>query len=106
MKHLHLDAMIKGWFVGPFAPTALSTSSCEVAVKKYHKGDVEAAHVHRVAAEVTLILSGRVRMGDREWRAGDIIALDPGDVTDFEALDDSVTVVVKVPGVPGDKYMV
>lgn len=105
MRHARLDAMVKGWFVGSFTPTALSTAACEVAVKKYRVGDSEASHVHRIATELTLVLSGRVRMGEQEWRAGDIIVLDPGDATDFEALEDSVTVVVKVPGALGDKHL-
>jgi hypothetical protein len=33
-----------------------------------------------------------------------ILEIHPGEVTDFEALTDVVTVVVKVPAVPGDKY--
>lgn len=98
--------MTGGWFVGAFSPTALTTDACEVAVKSYLAGAIEAAHYHRVATEVTVILSGRVRMCDREWGAGDIIVLDPLDVTSFEVLEDAVTVVVKTPGVLEDKYLV
>lgn len=97
--------MIKGWFVGGFDPTAFQTHACEVAVKNYNAGDREAAHFHKVATEVTLVLSGKVRMGDREWSAGDIIVLEPGEVTDFEALTDATNVVIKVPGDANDKYM-
>lgn len=105
MHSAHLSSMIKGWFVGGFAPTALHTTACEVAVKSYRAGDHEAAHFHKVATEVTLVLQGRVRMAGREWGQGDIIVLEPGEVTDFEALTDAVNVVVKVPGAAGDKYM-
>ena len=104
MKHALLDSMVKGWFVGAFTPTALSTDACEVAVKTYKAGDKEAAHFHKIATETTLILSGRVRMAGREWGAGDIVVLEPGEITDFEALTDAVNVVVKVPGAGNDKY--
>jgi hypothetical protein len=53
---------------------------------------------------VTLIVSGRVRMKDQEWGPGDILVLDPGEATTFEALTDAVNVVVKTPSVAGDKY--
>ena len=104
MKHAHLDDMVKGWFVGGFSPTAHHTEACEVAVKTYRAGEREAAHYHRVATEITLVLSGSVRMAGREWKAGDIVVLEPGETTDFEALTDAVNVVVKTPGALNDKY--
>ncbi|MES2204580.1 MAG: hypothetical protein V4496_05085 [Pseudomonadota bacterium] len=105
MNHAHLEDMIKGWFVGGFSPTAYHTQACEVAVKNYKAGDYEATHFHKIATETTLVFSGRVRMAGREWSAGDIIVLEPGEKTDFEALTEAVTVVVKVPGAPNDKYI-
>ena len=105
MNHARLGDMVKGWFVGGFEPTALKTDACEVAVKNYSAGEKEDAHYHKIATEVTLILSGRVRMLDQEWCAGDIVVLSPGEVTDFEALSDSTNVVIKVPGALDDKYL-
>lgn len=96
--------MTKGWFVGDFAPAALRTDAAEVAVKTYAAGTVEPRHVHKVAPEVTLILHGRARMNDAVREAGDIVVIEPGESTDFEALTDVTTVVVKTPSVAGDKY--
>jgi quercetin dioxygenase-like cupin family protein len=104
VKHYRLEQMVKGWFVGDFSPSAYSTSDCEVAVKHYRAGDYEGIHHHRVATEITVVVSGCVRMLDREWSAGDIIVLEPGIATDFEALTDATNVVVKLPGALGDKY--
>jgi quercetin dioxygenase-like cupin family protein len=104
VKFARLDDMVRGWFVGAFEPTALHTENCEVAVRAYRAGDREAAHYHRVATEVTLVLSGSVRMAGRVLSAGEIIVLDPGEVTDFEALTDSTNVVVKMPSAPNDKF--
>lgn len=105
MKQARLDDMTKGWFVGAFSPTAHATNSCEVAVKSYKAGEREAAHYHKVATEITLVLSGRVCMAGQEWGAGDIVVLEPGDITDFEALTDAVNVVVKTPGALNDKFL-
>lgn len=104
MRHARLEDMTKGWFVGDFAPTVLQTEACEVAVKHYRAGDREALHHHKVGTEVTLIVSGRVRMLDREWGPGDILVLEPGEATAFEALTDAVNVVVKTPSAKDDKY--
>ena len=105
MRHEKLSSMVKGWFVGPFTPTAYSTDGCEVAVKYYKAGETEKAHFHKIATEITLVLSGRVRMAGREWGGGDIVILEPGEETDFEALSDAINVVVKVPGAQNDKYL-
>lgn len=105
MKVARLDSMINGWFVGDFIPTIYKTDSCEVAVKKYAKGDYEEKHYHKIATEITVIVSGHVKMFDCEYKEGDIIVVNPGEATSFEALEDSVNVVVKLPGILNDKYV-
>lgn len=99
-----LSEMTKGWFVGDFSPVALHSNAAEVAVKTYRAGALEARHLHKVAAEVTVIVSGRARMNTTVLEAGDIVLIEPGEATDFEALTDVTTVVVKTPSVAGDKY--
>jgi hypothetical protein len=106
MRTAKLDEMKKGWFVGGFNPTAHSTEACEVAVKYYKAGDKEGSHLHRVATEITLVLSGHAQMVGRDWCEGEILVLEPGEITDFEALTDCITVVVKLPGALNDKYPV
>lgn len=104
MKTAHLDDMFKGWFVGNFDPTLCRTNNVEVAVKIYSAGDSEGAHYHKIATELTVIISGSVLMNGVEYYAGDIVVMEPGDITDFEALTDAVNVVVKLPGANNDKY--
>lgn len=104
MRTARLDEMVKGWFVGDFAPSALRSAACEVAIKHYRAGDREALHHHRIAAEVTAIVSGEVRMRGQVFGPGDIVVLEPGEATEFEALTDTVNVVVKLPSLRDDKY--
>ncbi len=106
MEVRSLKEMTKGWFIGNFEPSLIKTNDVEVAVKEYKKGEKEEAHYHKIATEVTVIIKGHVRMFDREWREGDIIVAEPGDITDFEALEDTQNVVVKIPGANNDKYIV
>lgn len=104
MKQARLEEMTKGWFVGDFEPTVIKTHEVEVAVKEYSKGDREGRHYHKVSTEITVISSGRVRMNGVEYVKGDIIAIKPFESTDFEALEDTITTVVKYPGASNDKY--
>lgn len=104
MKILNLSEMTKGWFIGNFTPTALSTNQVEVAVKKYLAGDYESAHHHKIATEITVIVEGRVRMNDVEYGPNSILIIEPNNPTDFLALTDVTTTVVKYPGANDDKY--
>lgn len=106
MKTARLDNMIKGWFVGNFEPTLYKTNDVEVAVKTYQAGEHEGKHFHKIATEITVIISGTVRMNGIEYNTGDIVVMEPGDVTDFEAVTDAVNAVVKLPGANNDKYLV
>lgn len=91
--------------MGDFEPVMLRSPGFEVAVQEYAAGDQEPWHMHKVATEMTVIVRGRVRMNGVEFRAGDIIVIQPGSGTDFEVIEDTVTTVVKIPSVRGDKYV-
>lgn len=106
MKTSRLEDMLNGWFVGNFEPTLYQTNDCEVAVKSYKKGDKEKAHFHKIATEITVIIKGKVKMFDKVYREGDIVIVEPNEITAFEALENSMNVVVKLPGANNDKYEV
>jgi quercetin dioxygenase-like cupin family protein len=100
-----LDDMVKGWFVGSFEPSLIKTNDVEVAVKSYKKGDAEDKHYHKIATEITVVVSGKVKMNNIVYGKGDIITIEPNESTDFEAVEDTVCTVVKYPGASNDKYL-
>lgn len=99
-----LDDMVKGWFIGNFQPTVYKTGDVEVGVKHYRAGDYERSHHHRIATEITVIQKGTVEMNGIQYSDGSIIKLAPFVSTDFKAITDVITVVVKIPGANDDKY--
>lgn len=105
MKNFKLDKMIRGWFVGNFEPSVFKTHEVEVGVKEYKKGDIEEKHHHKIATEITAIIRGKVRMNGVTYSKGDIVMIYPEEATDFEALEDTISVVVKIPGANNDKYL-
>jgi hypothetical protein len=106
MRIERLEKMTGGWFIGNFEPSCIRTEAFEVACKHYSSGDDETKHQHRIATEITLIVRGKVKMNDQVMSSGDIIILEPGESSDFQALDDTITMVVKIPSVLGDKYFI
>lgn len=106
MKVGKIDDMTKGWFIGDFAPTLWRTQDVEVAVKCYRAGDAESAHYHKIATEFTVVTAGVIEMNSARYHAGDIVVIEPGETTDFLAITDATTTVVKIPGAQNDKYLV
>ncbi len=96
--------MVKGWFIGNFEPSLYKTNDVEVGIKKYKAGDYENSHYHKIATEFTVIISGSVEMNGIQYFENEIIKIIPGVRTNFKALTDVVTVVVKLPGANNDKY--
>lgn len=101
----NLNDFVRGWFVGGFEPTLFRTTDVEVAVQEFKKGDKEVAHCHKVATEITVIVQGKARMKNLVLKKGDVVKIYPGEYTDFEALEDTTTAVVKLPGALNDKYL-
>lgn len=100
-----LDDMVKGWFIGNFKPSLFDTNDVEVGIKKYKAGDSEHAHHHKIATEFTVVIDGTVEMNGVQYNNGDIIKINPGVSTDFKAVTNVTTVVVKIPGANNDKYI-
>ncbi|EAK0440367.1 hypothetical protein A9458_04795 [Campylobacter lari] len=105
MEIFSLQDMIRGWFVGNFDPSVIKTDLVEVGVKHYKKDDYEDKHYHKIATEITVIIEGKVQMGNKIYTKNDIIVIYPKESTDFKALEDTITVVVKIPGANEDKYI-
>jgi len=105
MDKFNLDEFMGGWFIGNFEPTLDKTSNFEVSIKRYKKGDYEKKHTHKIATEYTIIVEGQVNMFGITYSKNDIIRINPNESTDFEVLEDTITVVVKTPSVKDDKYL-
>jgi len=105
MKISELKNFTKGWFVGNFDPSLIKTNDVEIGIKEYKSGDYEDFHHHRIATEITCILSGEVEMNGKRYKEGDIILIEPFEGTDFKAITNAKNLVVKYPGVNNDKYI-
>lgn len=104
MESYQLDHMLGGWFIGDFEPSVFRTKQFEVGIKKFPKGEKHAPHYHKIADEVTVIISGKVQIEGHIYPEGSIVLQHKNETSDFEVLEDTVIAVVKYPSSPGDKY--
>lgn len=104
MKKYDLKDFTKGWIVGDFNPSIIQNISMEVSIKRYNRGDSESAHHHKIATELTCVIEGKISMNGEIFMKDDIVEILPNEIVKFEALEDTVTVVIKTPSVRNDKY--
>lgn len=105
MKTEKLENMVRGWLVGNFDPAVYKTSDVEFAVQQFPAGSYEDWHFHKIATEITVIVNGQAEMNGTPYSAGDIIVIEPNEGTDFRAITDTTTAVLKIPGTLNDKYL-
>ena len=105
MEKFNLMNYTKGWIVGNFLPVLFKNQDVEVAIKKYKNGDKEISHVHYISTEYTIIVTGKVLMNNILYKENDIIQINPGEYTDFNVIEDTITVVIKNPSSINDKYI-
>ena len=106
MKIHKINEFTRGWFVGNFEPSLIKTNDVEVALQNIKKGTIEKKHFHKIAKELTLIISGKAIVFDNiVVSSGDIVEIEPGEATAFEAIEDCTNLVVKYPGATNDKYI-
>jgi len=105
MDKARLEDFTNGWFIGDFEPSIYKNPNFEVCVKNFKKGEVEASHFQKVATEITVVLSGEVRMGSINLFEDDVLIIYKDEVCDFEALTDCKVMGIKFPSLPGDKVL-
>ena len=101
-----LDEFFRGWFIGDFEPSVLKTREFEVGVLTHKKGEQWPKHYHKVATEVTLLLSGSMTICGQLIEAGTIFTIEPNEIADPVFHEDCTVLVIKTPSVIGDKYVV
>jgi len=106
MKKYNLSQMVNGWFIGNFEPSILKTNEFEIAIKYYASGTKELRHFHKVSTEYTIIVSGKVMVNNKIYESGDILKIEPNEIVEFEAIENTSTTVVKTPSVKNDKYLI
>ena len=104
MKKFNLsDAGARGWFIGDFDNAVFRTKDFEVTYQKNSRSQT-ASHIHKLAYEITLVISGRQICNGQMFAAGDICILEPGDISQIEYLEETEVVTIKTPSVPSDKH--
>ena len=101
---MNLRDFIKGWIVGDFEPNVLRTKDFDFGVVHFYKGEEHVSHYHKISTEYNVVVTGRHRIGDKEYGPGDICIVRPMERSGYKCLQSGALAVLKVPTGKGDKY--
>jgi hypothetical protein len=101
-----LEDFIGGWFIGDFNPSLFRTGDFEVCYKHHHKGEDWPVHYHAEGTEYNLLTKGKMKIMGTIIEPGTIFIAYPYEISDAEFLEDCEVLIIKVPSIPGDKYVV
>ncbi len=101
-----INRMVRGWFVGNFEPNIYKTEHFEVGCLTHKKGEAKEAHYHKETTEINLLVSGSMTLQNTLLSSGDLFILEKGEIADPIFHEDCTVVVVKIPSLPNDKYLV
>ncbi len=103
-KFSHKD-MKKGWFIGNFEPAVIKTKDFEACYTTHKKNEPWEKHYHKLGKEVTLVIKGKVKIGENIFSKGDIFLVEPNEIVDPEFIEDVEFMIIKIPSDVNDKYV-
>ena len=111
MRKARIEDFHRGWFIGDFEPSILRTKDFEVGLLTHSKGEYWEPHFHKEAIEYNVLISGEMTIVHEDdsfthLKPGDVFAFEKGEVSAPHFHEDCKILVVKVPSVKGDKYVV
>lgn len=106
MEVKRIEDMKGGWFIGDFDPSVFKTNDFEIGYKLHPKGEKWDVHYHKVATEITYLIRGKMIIQDRELTTGDVFIIFPYEIADPVFIEDCEVIVIKVPSIVCDKYIV
>jgi quercetin dioxygenase-like cupin family protein len=95
----------RGWVIGEFEPNIFRTKDFEIGILKHKKDENWPAHYHKIATEYNILISGSMWVCGEELISGDIFLIQPNEIAEPKFHEDCVIICIKIPSVPGDKYI-
>lgn len=106
MRFLKLSRdFVDGVLIGrhPF-PSIFTSDAVEVAIQSRQKGNKEDNHYHKTVIQYNCIVKGKVSVDGHILSDGDIFVQERHDKADYEFLEDTDLLIIRLPSISGDKH--
>lgn len=106
MKVFRQKKWLKGWIIGSFRPTMYDTKEFEVCYRVHPAREIIDRHYHKIATEYNYLIKGKMKILGKTIYGGDSFIINPFEIADPIFIETCEIIVVKVPSVKGDKYII
>ena len=105
MKKFRIEEFTKGWIIGNFDPAIYKTNEIEIGMKNFLADETEPSHFQNIATEITMVSSGSIEINGSVFIEGDVILIEPGEISSFKSISASKLLCIKYPSIPSDKVV-
>jgi hypothetical protein len=100
-----LQSYKNGWLVGAFYPSLMFRKDIEVGIHHLSKGEKGDGHYHKEAAEINVIISGKVELAPGFFLgAGAMWTYEPYEKSLVSFVEDTTLLIIRTASVPNDKF--
>ncbi len=104
MKTYKLKDFTRGWICGDFQPSVINSKDFEVGIRELTKHDDLSPHFHSQLVELTVVLSGVIKINNTLFYENDIVYLEKEEPCFMEIISDKAKLLfIKSPSIPSDK---
>lgn len=97
---------MRGWVIGDFENSVIRTKDYELGMIMHEKNEHWGFHYHSKCDEINLLCSGSMTLNGREIHTGQVFKIPRNQIGCAKFLQTCKIACVKIPSVPGDKFVV
>ena len=101
-----LSEFIRGWFIGDFDKCIKRVKEYEIGLLKHARDEKWRFHYHKVSTEFNFLLTGKMLLNGVLMEENNLFILKPNQIACPIFLTDCEILCIKIPSVPGDKYLI
>jgi dTDP-glucose pyrophosphorylase len=102
----NLNEFIRGWFIGDFDKCIKRVKEYEIGLLKHARDEKWRFHYHKVSTEFNFLLTGKMLLNGVLMEENTLFILKPNQIACPIFLTDCEILCIKIPSVPGDKYLI
>jgi len=105
-KKVNIDEYVRGWLIGDFEPSIKRTTDYEIGVLTHKQGEKWPFHYHKESREINILLSGEMIINNQSIKRNTLFIFEKGMISCPLFLTDCIVLCIKVPSLPGDKWII
>jgi NDP-sugar pyrophosphorylase family protein len=105
-NHINISDYLRGWIIGNFEPSIKRETRFEIGLLSHFKMEKWAFHYHKESIEINILIEGKMIINNIEINKGNIFIFNKNIIACPIFLEDCKILCIKIPSIPGDKYII